>query len=46
MFSKCLQVNTIGTFNVLRLSAERMSKTDGSGPDNSRGVIVNTGKKK
>ena len=42
MFNQCLQVNTVGTFNVLRLAAERMSKTDGDGPDNCRGVIVNT----
>ena len=42
MFNKCLQVNTVGTFNVLRLAAERMSKTDGEGHDESRGVIVNT----
>jgi NAD(P)-dependent dehydrogenase (short-subunit alcohol dehydrogenase family) len=27
-FQKCLTVNTVGTFNVIRLSAERMSKVD------------------
>lgn len=42
MFNKCLQVNTVGTFNVLRLAAERMSKTEGDGNDLTRGVIVNT----
>ena len=27
-FEKCLSVNAVGTFNVIRLSAERMSKVD------------------
>jgi 3-hydroxyacyl-CoA dehydrogenase / 3-hydroxy-2-methylbutyryl-CoA dehydrogenase len=40
-FSKVLQVNTIGTFNIVRLSAEIMAKNN---PDfhGDRGVIVNT----
>ncbi|ORW32725.1 3-hydroxy-2-methylbutyryl-CoA dehydrogenase [Mycobacterium paraense] len=39
-FIKVVEVNLIGTFNVLRLSAERMSKTP---PINGeRGVIINT----
>ncbi|WNG86322.1 3-hydroxyacyl-CoA dehydrogenase [Mycobacterium sp. ITM-2016-00317] len=39
-FTKVVQVNLIGTFNVLRLSAERMAKTE---PINGeRGVIINT----
>jgi 3-hydroxyacyl-CoA dehydrogenase/3-hydroxy-2-methylbutyryl-CoA dehydrogenase len=40
-FQKVLTVNTVGTFNVLRLTAERMSKSaaDAGG---QRGVIVNT----
>jgi len=40
-FAKVLQVNTVGSFNVLRLSAERMAAAD---PDErgERGVIVNT----
>jgi len=40
-FSKVLHVNTLGTFNVLRLAAERMSNTT---PDagGQRGVIINT----
>jgi|TARA_B110000090_G_C13205609_1_gene378744 3-hydroxyacyl-CoA dehydrogenase/3-hydroxy-2-methylbutyryl-CoA dehydrogenase len=42
MFNQCLQVNTVGTFNVLRLAAERMSKAEGEGSDEARGVIVNT----
>ena len=39
-FKKVIDVNLIGTFNVLRLAAERISKT---GPiDGERGVIINT----
>ncbi|MEZ0342326.1 3-hydroxyacyl-CoA dehydrogenase [Mycobacterium sp. pV006] len=39
-FTKVIQVNLIGTFNVLRLSAERIAKTE---PINGeRGVIINT----
>ncbi len=43
-FNAVVQVNLIGTFNVLRLSAERIAKTAAIGPENSpeRGVIVNT----
>lgn len=39
-FTKVINVNLIGTFNVLRLAAERMSKTEPVGEE--RGVIVNT----
>ena len=39
-FSKVIQVNLIGTFNVLRLAAERIAKTEAIGEE--RGVIVNT----
>jgi len=40
-FRRALEVNLVGTFNVLRLAAERMAATD---PDESggRGVIINT----
>jgi NAD(P)-dependent dehydrogenase (short-subunit alcohol dehydrogenase family) len=39
-FKKVVEVNLIGTFNVLRLSAERIAKTE---PINGeRGVIINT----
>ena len=40
-FAKVLTVNTVGTFNVARLSAERMGthEVDGNG---QRGVIINT----
>lgn len=40
-FSKTISVNLIGTFNVLRLSAEEMA-TNELPEDEDRGVIVNT----
>ncbi len=39
-FKKVIDVNLIGTFNVLRLAAERISKTEPI--DGERGVIINT----
>jgi len=39
-FNAVVQVNLIGTFNVLRLAAERIAKTEPLGEE--RGVIVNT----
>ena len=35
-------MNTVGTFNVIRLSADRMSKSAPINADGHRGVIVNT----
>ncbi|MBT3142563.1 3-hydroxyacyl-CoA dehydrogenase [Phaeobacter gallaeciensis] len=40
-FSRTVQVNLIGTFNVLRLAAEKMSQAEPQN-DNERGVIINT----
>ena len=40
LFTKVVTVNLIGTFNVIRLAAERMAAADES--DGERGVIVNT----
>ena len=40
-FSRCLQVNVVGSFNLIRLAAARMS-TQTSNADGERGVIVNT----
>ena len=37
---KIVEINLIGTFNVIRLAAERMAKTEPVGEE--RGVIVNT----
>jgi NAD(P)-dependent dehydrogenase (short-subunit alcohol dehydrogenase family) len=39
-FRKVVEVNLIGTFNVLRLAAERIAKTEPIGEE--RGVIINT----
>ena len=39
-FRKVVDINLIGTFNVLRLGAERIAKTDPVGEE--RGVIINT----
>jgi NAD(P)-dependent dehydrogenase (short-subunit alcohol dehydrogenase family) len=39
-FKKVIEVNLIGTFNVLRLAAERIAKTEPLGEE--RGVIINT----
>ena len=42
-FRKVVEVNLIGTFNVLRLAAERIARTTPVGPnDEERGVIINT----
>jgi len=39
-FRKIVDINLVGTFNVLRLAAERIAKTEPIGEE--RGVIVNT----
>ncbi|HEX2283326.1 MAG TPA: 3-hydroxyacyl-CoA dehydrogenase [Mycobacterium sp.] len=39
-FRKVVEINLIGTFNVIRLAAERMAKTEPIGEE--RGVIINT----
>jgi NAD(P)-dependent dehydrogenase (short-subunit alcohol dehydrogenase family) len=39
-FTRIIEINLIGTFNVIRLAAERMAATDPV--DGERGVIVNT----
>ena len=42
-FTRTLTVNTIGTFNLARLAAERMMKRDDASDDsNLRGCIINT----
>ena len=40
-FQRVIQINLIGTFNVLRLAAEAMAKNE-PGADGERGVIINT----
>jgi NAD(P)-dependent dehydrogenase (short-subunit alcohol dehydrogenase family) len=39
-FTRIININLVGTFNVLRLAAERIAKTDPVGEE--RGVIINT----
>jgi NAD(P)-dependent dehydrogenase (short-subunit alcohol dehydrogenase family) len=39
-FTKVINVNLVGTFNVIRLAAERIAETDPVGEE--RGVIINT----
>ncbi|WP_158879918.1 SDR family NAD(P)-dependent oxidoreductase [Amycolatopsis anabasis] len=41
LFRKVLEVNLLGTFNVMRLAAEAISKTDAL-TDDARGVVINT----
>jgi len=40
-FAQVININLIGTFNVLRLAAEQMAKNE-PGKDGERGVIINT----
>ena len=40
-WAKTIQINLIGTFNVIRLTAAQMSAND-PGPGGERGVIINT----
>ena len=41
-FDKVIQVNLVGTFNLLRLAAADMTTRDPEGDSGERGVIVNT----
>ncbi len=41
LFAKVININLVGTFNVLRLAAAQMV-TNEPGPDGERGVIINT----
>src|SRR6185295_12590163 len=41
IFTKVIEINLIGTFNVIRLAAAQMAKNDPN-DDGERGVIVNT----
>ncbi|WP_116105622.1 3-hydroxyacyl-CoA dehydrogenase [Lewinella sp. IMCC34191] len=42
LFTKVIQINLIGTFNVSRLAAFQMAKNEPLDEDGSRGVIINT----
>jgi 3-hydroxyacyl-CoA dehydrogenase / 3-hydroxy-2-methylbutyryl-CoA dehydrogenase len=41
-FTRTIQVNLVGTFNVMRLSAAVMASQESVGDDGERGVIINT----
>jgi 3-hydroxyacyl-CoA dehydrogenase / 3-hydroxy-2-methylbutyryl-CoA dehydrogenase len=41
-FKKIIDINLIGTFNVLRLAVEQMAKNDVSADSPDRGIIINT----
>ncbi len=41
-YRKVIDVNLIGTFNLMRLAAAAMARTQPADPDGQRGVIVNT----
>ncbi|MFE8072272.1 3-hydroxyacyl-CoA dehydrogenase [Marinobacteraceae bacterium S3BR75-40.1] len=41
-FKKVIDINLVGTFNVLRLAAAKMAKNEPVTADGSRGVIINT----
>ena len=41
-YQKVIAVNLIGTFNVLRLAAAAMAKTEPADADGQRGVVINT----
>ncbi|MEW5785118.1 MAG: 3-hydroxyacyl-CoA dehydrogenase [Bacillota bacterium] len=41
LFNKVIQANLVGTFNVIRLAAEKMAG-NAEGADGERGVIINT----
>lgn len=41
-FKRVIEVNLIGTFNVLRLAAAQMARQDPLDADGARGVIINT----
>ena len=42
-FQRVIDINLIGTFNVMRIAAAAISRTEPMGADGERGVIVNTG---
>lgn len=42
LFQKVININLVGTFNVMRLAAEAMAATDAVDEDGQRGVVINT----
>jgi NAD(P)-dependent dehydrogenase (short-subunit alcohol dehydrogenase family) len=41
-YQKVIQVNLVGTFNLMRIAAAAMAKTEPADADGQRGVVVNT----
>lgn len=41
-FQKVIQINLIGTFNLMRIGASAISKTEPADADGLRGVVINT----
>jgi len=41
-YQKVITVNLIGTFNLMRIAAAAMARTEPVGPDGQRGVVINT----
>ncbi|WP_214108544.1 SDR family NAD(P)-dependent oxidoreductase [Acrocarpospora catenulata] len=41
-FRKVIDVNLIGTFNLMRIGASAMARTEPVGEDKARGVVINT----
>jgi len=41
-YRKVIDINLIGTFNVMRIAAAQMATTEPADPDNQRGVVINT----
>ena len=41
-YQKVLAINLVGTFNLMRIAAAAMAKTDPADADGQRGVIINT----
>jgi NAD(P)-dependent dehydrogenase (short-subunit alcohol dehydrogenase family) len=41
-FGKVIDVNLIGTFNLMSIGAAEVAKTEAAGADGARGVVVNT----
>ena len=42
LFAKVIQVNLVGTFNVLRLAAEKIAASEPADETGQRGVVINT----
>ena len=41
-YQKIIAVNLVGTFNVMRIAAAAMAKTEPADPDGQRGVVIST----